>query len=222
MGSTKAKHEAGLLTQVSGAASQQRTSSLDHISPILRDSLSAGQGPRLRACCSPPTAITLERSLPVAFAPVPRWRMRSCSAPAALPTSRHRYHCLKSRQPTEPRNNMFCVMSHLHRILARPLSAPCFCSRSFPASEGVRLSHLHCLEHSELAVVNKPFPLTACSIQGLMSEQTRCQKLEQSVLICRVPNGIKSGKHFLGKKKKKKKVSSNWFIIQPELNLNVF
>ena len=30
-----------------------------------------------------------------------------------------------------------------------------------------------------------------------MSEQTRCQKLEQSVLICRVPNGIKSGKHFL-------------------------
>ena len=123
MGSTKAKHEAGLLTQVSGAASQQRTSSLDHISPILRDSLSAGQGPRLRACCSPPTAITLERSLPVAFAPVPRWRMRSCSAPAALPTSRHRYHCLKSRQPIEPRNNMFCVTSHLHRILARPLSA---------------------------------------------------------------------------------------------------
>ena len=151
MGSTKAKHEAGLLTQVSGAASQQRTSSLDHINPVLRDSLLAGQGPRLGACCSPPTAITLERNLPVAFAPVPPWRTRSRSAPAVLPTSRHCYHWLESRQPTEPRNNMFCAMSHLHRSLARPLSGPCFCSRSFPASEGARLSHLHCLEHSELS-----------------------------------------------------------------------
>ena len=159
MGSTKAKHEAGLLTQVSGAASQQRTSSLDHISPVLRDSLSAGHGPRLRACCSPPTAIPLERSLPP-------WRTQSHSAPAVPPTSRHRYPWLKSRQPTEPRNNMFCATYHLHRIRARPLSAPCFCSRSFPASEGERLSHLHCLEHSELAVVNKPFPLTACSTQA--------------------------------------------------------
>ena len=220
MGSTKAKHEAGLLTQVSGAASQQRTSSLDHISPVLSDSLSAGHGPHLRACCSPPTAIPLERSLPAAFAPIPPWRTRSHSAPAVLPTSRHRYHWLESRQPTEPRNNMFCATSHLHRILARPLSAPCFCSRSFPASEGARLSHLHCLEHSELAVVNKPFPLTACRTQGLMSEKTRCQKLEQSVLICGVPNGIKSGKHFL--KNNNKTVSSNRFIIQPELNLNVF
>lgn len=114
MESTKAKHEAGLLNQVSGAASQQRKSSLDHVSPVLRDSLLASQGPHLEACCSAPTPITLERSLPVAFVPVPPWRTRSCSARAALPTSRHHYHWLSSRQPTELRNNTFCGTSHLH------------------------------------------------------------------------------------------------------------
>lgn len=114
MESTKAKHEAGLLNQVSGAASQQRKSSLDHVSPVLRDSLLASQGPHLEACCSAPTPITLERSLPVAFVPVPPWRTRSCSAWAALPTSRHHYHWLASRQPTELRNNTFCGTSHLH------------------------------------------------------------------------------------------------------------
>lgn len=101
----------------------------------------------------------------------------------SLPTSRHRYHCLQRPPATEPRNNMFCATSHLHRILARPSQPPASAAEVTAASKGVRLSHLHCLEHSELAVVNQAFPLTACSIQGLMSEQTRCQKLEQSVLI---------------------------------------
>lgn len=114
MESTKAKREAGLLNQVSGDASQQRTSSLDHISPVLRDSLLTSQGPHLEACCSAPTPITLERSLPVALAPVPPWRTWSCSARAVLPTSRHHHRWLSSRQPTEPRYNMFCAVSHLH------------------------------------------------------------------------------------------------------------
>lgn len=52
----------------------------DHVSPVLRDNLSAGQGPSLRAHCSPPSTIAPERSLlvPVCLAPAPPpWRMLS-------------------------------------------------------------------------------------------------------------------------------------------------